>query len=700
MRMQNSSDSQNLQKTQPRYVSPVEARRPKKWFRYFAAGTLLACVIILAQFILHPADTEKILQQKSVSGTITPHDRLAPGSGYKQWVNCADIRSVVRDGNRLYVGCLGGVLVYDAATHSVIDQLTETGGLSDSSITNMIKKGNSLYIGTQDGFTVYDLQTKQAKKISVGQGLINGANIYVADDGRTLWVGTFNGLSRYDTVTGKITNYTSELADNSTDYEVQRVVVTPNAVYVAVIANAYSPGSIARFDKASGTWERFGPASFGKTEAHARIDFFQLGAAGGKVFASNYSDKGNIYQIDDRKGAEWTAVNSLNSELADVETNIEFAGSYNNMLLVLADGTLYAYDPLTDTTKQQQLGGGSSETDFISADNGVVWLRGTDDDHWLLSHAVGDNINTAYALSGRPASFDSLLAVIDTLPLIGSGHALWQYQKNGTFTKLVTLPDITFTGGSTTVQAVPNTSLLFIFSQVCGQGCEKPNFGLYDYQNNTYKSLSKNLPEKLALSNTYDYQNLSFDHIDAAGQTVTLSVDETREAVYTLATDSWTVIHTASQSGTTVPAGTGKPPLCIASYNFAANRKTFKAAACALTTENEAFAWSVTYANGNATVWQLNKQTGQKRQLSLPVTQATYSPFPGFDNTSVVSLTYTHNRLWVATNRGLVVYDPQQQSWKILSVADGLVSNDINTLVVDDAALWVSTQAGISLTKW
>jgi hypothetical protein len=57
----------------------------------------------------------------------------------------------------------------------------------------------------KDGFTEFNLKTWKGKKISVKEGLISGSNIELALQGDTLWVGTFGGVSKYDTKTGNIT---------------------------------------------------------------------------------------------------------------------------------------------------------------------------------------------------------------------------------------------------------------------------------------------------------------------------------------------------------------------------------------------------------------------------------------------------------------------------------------------------------------
>lgn len=73
-----------------------------------------------------------------------------------------------------------------------------------------------------------------------------------------------------------------------------------------------------------------------------------------------------------------------------------------------------------------------------------------------------------------------------------------------------------------------------------------------------------------------------------------------------------------------------------------------------------------------------------------------------FDNTG---------RLWIAnearqadiprTTGGVTVYDPQSGIWRLITTADGLISNDVNAIDVDPltGSIWVATAAGVQMIR-
>ena len=62
----------------------------------------------------------------------------------KQWINCDDVRDVISEDNKYYVGCLGGVLIV-GHDGKVINQISMADGLGNSTVTSLVKKGDILY---------------------------------------------------------------------------------------------------------------------------------------------------------------------------------------------------------------------------------------------------------------------------------------------------------------------------------------------------------------------------------------------------------------------------------------------------------------------------------------------------------------------------------------------------------------------------
>ncbi|MDD3716181.1 MAG: hypothetical protein PHX07_00085 [Candidatus Marinimicrobia bacterium] len=68
-------------------------------------------------------------------------------------------------------------------------------------------------------------------------------------------------------------------------------------------------------------------------------------------------------------------------------------------------------------------------------------------------------------------------------------------------------------------------------------------------------------------------------------------------------------------------------------------------------------------------------------------------------------------RLWIAnearqadiprTTGGVTVYDPQSGIWRLITTADGLISNDVNSIAMDPltGSIWVATAAGVQMIR-
>ncbi|MFA6591972.1 MAG: two-component regulator propeller domain-containing protein [Bacteroidales bacterium] len=76
----------------------------------------------------------------------------------------------------------------------------------------------------------------------------------------------------------------------------------------------------------------------------------------------------------------------------------------------------------------------------------------------------------------------------------------------------------------------------------------------------------------------------------------------------------------------------------------------------------------------------------------------TMSPTVSFENIFVTCLTEgTDSKVWVGTNRGLFCYDAQSNSFESYTTADGLPDNSVYGIIEDDSKmLWLSTGAGLS----
>ncbi len=125
-------------------------------------------------------------------------------------------------------------------------------GLPSRFIKCIKSDGRYLWIGTANGLVKYDIKRKRVVKIfkSRRKGLIDNYITDILIDGNTVWIGTAGGLSRYNKKTGKFINYTKGkgLSDNF----VTSLVKDGDYIWVGT-----SLWGVDRYDKSTRRWENF-----------------------------------------------------------------------------------------------------------------------------------------------------------------------------------------------------------------------------------------------------------------------------------------------------------------------------------------------------------------------------------------------------------------------------------------------------------
>ncbi len=123
-------DSKNLntQANFPQNFVNNPGRHIKKPFIF---GLVIILVISIGFYFYNNQKTNlpnvKIGMPTRNSGSVTLDQNL-------RWMNCADMRDVIEEKDRLYIACLGGVLVVDKEG-KVIDQITMADGLGNQTAT-------------------------------------------------------------------------------------------------------------------------------------------------------------------------------------------------------------------------------------------------------------------------------------------------------------------------------------------------------------------------------------------------------------------------------------------------------------------------------------------------------------------------------------------------------------------------------------
>lgn len=632
----------------------------------------------------------------------------------KQWVDCSDLRDVIENDDTLYVACMGGVLIYNQDKGQVTGQISMTDGLGNNTVTNIQKSGNTLYIGTQDGFTIYNLVSKTGKKVSVTEGLVNGANIYLALDGERLWVGTFKGLSSYNTKNGAITNYGKELADNATEFEVNRILVTDKGVYFTVGANAYSQGGLARFDKGTSQWERFGYGSFySEPTQYPRIDIMGIAQTRGMVYVTG-SD-GKIWTAEDKAGTQWKRLDKVEAQLKKDATSVFpqlFATS--RQLYVVNDGRLYEYKVDEESLQLRY-------PTFMEGPNVLSDMTYTNLFHfvdklyfrlpfgstgWLRWFDPQNSQTGLMKLNNRPAEFQNVLAIIDDIPFICADGTVWKGREFAEgFDQYSDIPCNSQNGGNFAFRPITGTNKVFSFGQECGQACGKPSIKIIDYDDpETVKTITipQEIMDKIHIADQGDwgYSSLNTQGYDNRTSTITFTYyasSKNEEVTYNAARNTWTTPRQTDRPASQMPDAS----FCNPSYTFASTNESFSAITCTLPLSDGSFVYSVERSSDQNEVQQTklvkeSVKTHEKTYLDVPAgAPLPYSPFgPTFNRRSIRSLSLVDSKLFVGTATGISLFDLKTNKWKTFTTTDGLVSNDIDSFAVGDKSLWVVSHWG------
>jgi signal transduction histidine kinase/streptogramin lyase len=142
------------------------------------------------------------------------------------YLNSTNVMDIIDDGKFLYIATYGGGLnILDLDTEKVSyftynekDSLTISDNLA---ITLHFDSKGSLWIGTINGLNRFDLKKKKFIRYYQHHGLPNNSIMGILeDDAANLWISTIDGLSKMNIETGSFENYFKEngLQDNSFIY--------------------------------------------------------------------------------------------------------------------------------------------------------------------------------------------------------------------------------------------------------------------------------------------------------------------------------------------------------------------------------------------------------------------------------------------------------------------------------------------------
>lgn len=600
---------------------------------------------------------------------------------WANFINTDDVRDVVVDGDILWIGTLGGLLKFDRVQNKILATYSMADGLVSNTVFSLEKQGDILWVGMSGGINRFDTKTGEWRKFTVEEGLVNGANIGLALDGEDLWVGTYAGVGRYNTQSGIWTNFRQE------GWNVDgNVFVDTNAIWVLVPA-----GGAARFDKETGVWEVFGRETLAGGTPY-RIDVSDLVIGPRKVWVSTIDGTVNEY---DKESATWKELVGLKEQIQTLGgqeyVSIELLG-YEEPYLV---GSAYSYEffflynsengDLTQVSKfDEDLGKQGWQILYRLRDfgNNDFWFslkKGEEVYALAYFDAVQGSWEVIPYRQNLPAVYFSVLASIGEELLVSTNRALELFNPvTFEFKPLENTQPLGFGLGFGEAFYDQNEQKIWILDP--GYGMSMPSFWEYDFSSKNISEINPpassgevwstliGFPQKdqlwlLGRTKLFRYtpSTEAWESFDVGSS----DLDQDREAKIWVVTEQG-VGEFSEGVVTYLKAGEGIP----SSFT----KIEVGEDALWLATSEELFSYD------------LKTKTWKKHDF--PFGPPEYSPFPDWDLSPVINdLEFEDGKLWVATSRGLSVFDGS--IWRLYTAKEGLLGDNVGQIAFLSGKPWV-----------
>jgi hypothetical protein len=678
-------------------------RRPMVRFGLLSGIVLIAigCSIWWVIYIFYPVGSESAM----MADRITPQTKLeqlltspttAPSKqqSARQWISCSDVRRVLTDTDRIYVGCRGGVLITNMQG-DILRQYSQADGLTNDIVTDLLVLNKKIFVGSQDGVSVIDMTTHQITPVRVQEGLVNGSNISLVADGNDVWVGTFDGVSRIASDTLAITNYRTELADNADIFSVHRIFVTPKAVYISLISSAHSQGGLARFDKTTQTFTKIPSGQFFMAKNPLQIttiNYLNSTAVGDQLVLQ---DGNSFWLAQDKPQMRITLLPNISEALSQLAqttqiSGVELLGTINSQAAIrfLTDDAEHLA-VLTPKTKE-------------------VRLVAPQDPAFPLVQAYSkarpaDGALPHHMKANRPFAFGRSLAAIDTEAWVTAQDGIWTINvQTGEFQRRLQWPDKATDPDRVWLVPLVGTNQAVLGRQVCGMGCIQPDFWLVQLQD--YSMTELKIPEEMRqhMQNS-DGEIGALDYVPVEPPMWEVETNQLKfqlpqaQLLVDIAQNQWKV-EQGVISNTNQLDGSIR---CHQQYHF--NEETKMLGVEQDQCPNQLgimrlgdYAFKIQKGTAAYDDW-LSDGTG-KKIAAVAASDPIYSSFPGWtDPVRVVAQVIDEEAVWLAHNRGIARYAPSNDTWQVISSDAGLSGPIVEDMLLIDDKLVVLSRGGLAI---
>ncbi|MEK9180597.1 MAG: hypothetical protein AAB897_04265 [Patescibacteria group bacterium] len=583
------------------------------------------------------------------------------------------------DSKIIWVSDVGGLLKYNLETKTIEQSYLAIEGVRyQGHAISLVRKNNSMFIGSNNGFQKFNLDTRASKTFHIEDGLVSESTVAPftdPSDSHLLWIGTFNGLSKFDLQNEQFINFKSEIGTQSTHWGIGvKVKTTTDSVWIVVNANAYSRGGIARYDKKTRMWRSWGPEFFGKAD---RIDFYDFEVGGdGTAFAI---DGTHIYKHNPATDTWDTIVEGKQSD-------------------PVRRGLAYS----TDKLYFQQFEKGTSNIKYVDLKTNSVY----DTQFFGYGRIYNDSINSRlifqkqgyeawsgyrftvfYPRTGQSNEYkielpnhfraSGVLWSEGNQLLLHTGTSLFAYDVEKDILKQI--HGVELDGVNYVVRRLDD-KIVIIQTAICELGCTDGKLFVVDGAQ-TEKALivdadyfaggvimGQSLSEIFFLNQIdilIDNRVQQFNPIDGILATSTKTVADLKN------NPNFNLVYPLPRTATTTAISPDNHFSTEANINI---------------------------TRGNKALFRTREGGAEWITQAIDVAAPDYNPFgwePSVKINDVVFEPRKPFRVWVGTDRGLILYDPRDGTSRLFTTGDGLGDNNIHQIVIVDNKLIVDQSSGI-----
>jgi len=658
-----------------------------------------------------------------------------------QWINCREVEDIIEEDDRYYFGCEGGVLI-SSKEGKLIKQISMHNGLTHHHVTSLLKEEDTLYVGTYNGLSIYNLRNNTSKKITVDKGLAGNTILSLANDGDRLVIGTDNGLSFYDKKTGKISNFQLKIENYINSYpSVDKIIVTEKAIHV--ILSIYRDDLLFRFDKKTLSWEKI--STDGLKEHNFSFGIVSLAHIKNYVYLMD--KKNNLYRYEDKNQSKVEKININNGndffdEIKEKERQFPFPRStkkilfgYDDSLYVIFYDTVYSYNSKNQKLEFEiKLLDYSYDYDYkyifnkYIVKNSKIYFQLSNDSVWMRFFDFNNKFKRGKIELNHPVYFNkSIVSIVNNLAFICADNKIYQLNLERNLLKKWLDKECNIHPYSSSINSfftpIPKTNKIFYFFQKLEfPMIFEPDLSVINFLDRSIKKIE--LPDwlnkELLDKDDNSWQILMFEKYQEKSKVIfsffpsNPKEKTTREVEINLINENWSKMSSSIDKKNNQQV---KKYFCNQKFNF--KGKVFEESSCNTDLINDK-KWVLkgpsNYFNRSEKLRLIKKNSSGRDQVFYfpeKVSLIPYSTeaFPSYKYEgrqngfliyyykAINSVKVDKENIYIATNVGLYVFNTKNFSWKIITTDNGLVSNNVLNLAVDNEKkiILAITEGGLSL---